>query len=396
MAIRVDNTFKKDMEKYGAGDWNHCFHCGICTAECPLTEERFIFPRRPIRQYQLGLKEKLETNLDPWLCYYCGDCSAKCLQDANPAEMMMALRRWLTSVYDWTGLSRKFYTTKSWELGFILVFALSIIGLFAIFLPPAADLFTESEKFVNEQGGVMINSLAEGVSGEQFLRIIHIGDWIMAVIIGFLLITNIFSMFVKTVLRDNSVRIPLHSYFTEFWQLVYNFITQKNMSRCEKKGYWIFHLLLMTGYTIMFVVVVALLPWFQTEEVYKWYYLQRILGYYATFGILLFLVYAAIGRIRKTDIKFKFSHPSDWLYIVMLGLTTLSGIILHSFRLLGMPGATYIMFILHMAILVPMLVIEVPFSKWSHLAYRPFAVYFYRLKRAAYQKSAKTIPAFAG
>jgi hypothetical protein len=30
-----------------------------------------------------------------------------------------------------------------------------------------------------------------------------------------------------------------------------------------------------------------------------------------------------------------------------------------------------------------MLVVEVPFSKWSHLAYRPFAIYFAHLKRAA-------------
>ena len=60
-----------------------------------------------------------------------------------------------------------------------------------------------------------------------------------------------------------------------------------------------------------------------------------------------------------------------------------------------MPGATYIMFVLHMAILVPMLVVEVPFSKWSHLAYRPFAAYFHRLKKSAYKKSALTNPAFA-
>ncbi|MEE4114662.1 MAG: 4Fe-4S dicluster domain-containing protein [Marinilabiliaceae bacterium] len=394
MAIRVDDNFKKELVKFGAGDWNHCFHCGNCTAECPLTEDRFIFPRRSIRLVQLGLVEKMETSLDPWLCYYCGDCSVKCPQDANPAELMMSMRRWLTSVYDWTGLSRKFYTTKIWELGFIAGFAVLILALFAWFLPPASDLFSNPGRFVNEQGGVMINSLAEGVSGEKFLHIIHIGDWIMAAIIAFLLVTNIFNMFLKTIVKDK-LTIPLYMYFTEFWHLIYNFVTQKNMSKCEKKNYWIFHLFLMTGYTIMFIVVVALLPKFQTEEVHKWYHWQRILGYYATIGIMIFLVYSAIGRIKKEDIKFKFSHPSDWLYIVMLGLTVLSGIVLHAFRLLGMPGATYIMFVLHMAILVPMLVVEVPFSKWSHLAYRPFAAYFHRLKKSAYKKSALTNPAFA-
>lgn len=395
MAIRVDNSFKEDLVKFGAGDWNHCFHCGNCTAECPLTEERFLFPRRSIKQVQLGLKDRLETSLDPWLCYYCGDCSELCPQDANPAELLMSLRRWLTSVYDWTGLSKKFYTTKIWELGFISGLAAIIIALFAWFLPPAEGLFTDAAGFINAQGGVMINSLAKGVSGEEFLHIIHIGDWIMAGIIAFLLVTNIFNMYLKTIVFDRSVQVPFYLYFTELWHLAYNFVTQKNMAKCEKKNYWVFHLFLMTGYTIMFIVVVALLPKFQTEEVHKWYHWQRLLGYYATIGIMIFLVYAAIGRVKKTNIKFKFSHPSDWLYIVMLGLTTMSGIILHAFRLLGMPGATYIMFVLHLAILVPMLVIEVPFSKWSHLAYRPFASYFYRLKKAAYERQSVTKPAFA-
>jgi hypothetical protein len=338
----------------------------------------------------MGLRKRIERDLDPWLCYYCGDCSEKCPQDANPAELMMTLRRYLTSFYDWTGLSRKFYTSKVWEFGFLAGFAILIIALFAIYLPPNPEIFTNPAQFINEQGGVMINSLAAGVSSEDFLKYIHYGDWIMAGIIAFFLITNIFNMFVQVILKDHTIEVPFHRYFTEAWQLILNFVTQKNLGRCEKKNYWVYHLFLMTGYTIMFIVVVALLPEFQTEEVHNWYHWQRILGYYATIGIMVFLIYAAIGRLKKTNIKFKFSHPSDWLYIIMLGLTTLSGIVLHAFRLLGMPGATYIMFVVHLAILVPMLIVEVPFSKWSHLAYRPFAAYFYRLKKAAYRAEIKT------
>jgi quinone-modifying oxidoreductase subunit QmoC len=40
------------------------------------------------------------------------------------------------------------------------------------------------------------------------------------------------------------------------------------------------------------------------------------------------------------------------------------------------------LYIIHMAVLVPMLAVEVPFSKWSHLAYRPFAVYFSELRKS--------------
>ncbi|MBI9037976.1 MAG: 4Fe-4S dicluster domain-containing protein [Bacteroidales bacterium] len=388
MRQTVNTKFKQELKEFGVGNWNACFNCGNCTAICGLTENGFLFPRKSIQSIQMGLKENLEKSVDPWLCYYCGECSDTCPRDANPGELMMSLRRYLTSTYDWTGLSKKFYTSKFWEIGFIAFFGAAIIAAFLIFLPPSQRVYSNPEAFVNDQGGVMINSMVDGISSTQFIKIIEYGDWTMAIIVALLLISNIFRMFYKVILKDKSIHIPFFAYFTEFFQLIYNFLTQARFSKCEKKSYWVGHLLLMTGYTIMFMVIVVLLPEFQIEEVKPWYHWQRILGYYATFGILYFLIIAAIERLRKSDIKFKFSHESDWLFIIMLGLTTITGILINIFRLAGMPVLTYYMFVLHLAILVPMIIVEVPFSKWSHLAYRPFAIYFAKLKKASYAQQA--------
>jgi len=387
MNERVNPDFINELKQFGvAEEWNACFHCGNCTAICPLTEQGFLFPRRGIRFMQMGLKKKLATQVDPWLCYYCGECSDTCPRDANPGELMMTLRRYLTSIYDWTGLSKKFYTTKWWELGFILLIAVLIIALFLIYLP----LKSNASQLVNDSGGVMINSLVEGIGPDQFVRIIEYGDWIMAFVVALLLISNIFNMFWKVILKDNSVKIPLNTYFTEFWRLVYNFLTQAKFSKCDDRTYWVGHLLLMTGYSIMFALIVVILPLFQIEEIKPWYHWQRLVGYYATFGIMFFLTSVVIGRLKKKDTKLKFSHPSDWIFIIMLGLTTITGILVHVFRLNGMVTATYYMYIVHLAVLVPMILVEVPFSKWSHLAYRPFAVYFSKLKKAAVNNELKT------
>ena len=83
----------------------------------PVLGDPFVFPRKPMRYLQMGLEEKLEGQLDPWLCYYCGECSDQCPRDAEPGETMMSLRRWLTSRYDFTGISRLFYRSWRWELG---------------------------------------------------------------------------------------------------------------------------------------------------------------------------------------------------------------------------------------------------------------------------------------
>ena len=51
------------------------------------------------------------------------------------------------------------------------------------------------------------------------------------------------------------------------------------------------------------------------------------------------------------------------------------------------------MYIIHLMGVVPMLVLEVPFGKWAHLAYRPLAIYFGRVQvhaeAAAVEKAAK-------
>jgi ferredoxin len=381
MSYRVDTEVKKELAKFGISEWSDCYHCGTCTAICPLTEQDFLFPRQEIKNMQMGLKDKLTQSVNPWLCYYCGECSDTCPRDANPGEILMSLRRYLTSLYDWTGLSRKFYTSKLWELGAILIFAALVVLMFVFLAPPL-------DRTLTAEGGVRINQFAP-------IFWVELGDWIMAAVVALLLISNILRMYYMVIIRDKSVRIPLHLYLTEFWRLIFHFGSQWKFSKCDGKRYWLSHWFIMSGYTIMFIVIVVFLPWFQTEAVHPVYHPQRLLGYYATFGLLFGLTYAIIGRIRRSEAKFKFSHVSDWLFIIMLYLTVLTGILVHFFRIGGLPEATYYTYIIHLAILVPMILIEVPFSKWSHLAYRPFAIYFANLKKAAREYQEKKNIVFA-
>lgn len=373
MNNRVNPNLPRELKAFGIQDWNDCYHCGTCTAICPLTAQGFLFPRKEIRLMQMGLKDQLSTCVEPWLCYYCGECSDTCPRKANPGELMMSLRRYLTSLYDWTGLSKKFYTSKVWELAFILIFAVLVVIAFLVVLPPLDTTLTA-------EGGVKVNSFAP-------IRVIEYFDWTMALTVAGLLISNIFRMYLRVVWHGSEQRVGLFAHIREFWQLVFNFSVQPKFSKCDNKSYWLYHWLLMSGYTIMFILIVLFLPWFQTEKIYPAWHLQRVLGYYATIGLLIGLTAAIIGRIRKKEVKFQFSHVSDWLFLAMLTLTVITGILIHIFRINGMPWATYISYIVHMAVLVPMILIEVPFSKWSHLAYRPFAVYFARLQKSATTKT---------
>jgi nitrate reductase gamma subunit len=123
----------------------------------------------------------------------------------------------------------------------------------------------------------------------------------------------------------------------------------------------------------MFTLVVAFLPWFQIKD--SSIHWTSFLGYYATVVLLASTVWIIIDRMKRRTEMHRFSHFSDWLFPIMLFLAALTGIILHIFRVMGLPMETYIIYMIHMMIVVPMLVVEVPFGKWGHLLYRPLAIY---------------------
>lgn len=376
MSTRVDPNFSNKLQGYGKADWSECFHCGNCTAICPLTEDGFLFPRKGIRAMQMGLKDQLASYVDPWLCYYCGECTDTCPRDANPGEMMMTLRRYLTAVYDWTGLSGLLYRSFAAHLTVMILLALGVIAAFLTF----ADFSIP----VNAAGLVEINAFAPH-------GLIATIDHILLGTLSFFLLTNLVNMFVKVIVNDRSVRVPIYLYFVKVWDALFHFGTQWRFSKCENKiWYWFLHWFLMSSYVMMFIFIIFFLGWFQTDVVHPWYHPQRILGYYVTAGLIIGSVYFVWNRVKKEKTIFKFSHHSDYIFPILLFLIAFTGILIHIFRLSGMPQAAYVSYMMHLACEVPMVVTFVAFSKWSHLAYRPMGLFFANLKKAALQKQYKT------
>jgi ferredoxin len=363
-----------ELKEFGALGVEKCINCGNCTAICPLSTDETPFPRNNIRMVQMGLRDRLLSCIDPWFCYYCGECSATCPYQAEPGEAQMTIRRWLTAQYDWTGLARKFYTSPIWEIGSILFVSAFIVLMFVLF-----------------SGPMVTDHVALNIFAPVYR--IHYGDWALAAFLSFFLLSNIFRMYWLTLKKDAKFKIPLSLYISEAWNLVYHFATQKRFEKCDEeqrhffqKKRWRNHWLLVSGYVLMFVLVVGFLPWFQTDNIYPLSNPQRWLGYYATIVLLYGGADILWGRIKREHQSHRFSHLSDWIFPVLLLLTTASGIMVHTFRYLGLPMATYYTYAAHLAILTPMLVLEVPFGKWSHLAYRPFAIYFQAIKEKARQQ----------
>ncbi|MBU0558493.1 MAG: 4Fe-4S dicluster domain-containing protein [Bacteroidetes bacterium] len=372
MKYRTDPSLLSEVRKYGRFDTNACLQCGSCTVSCDLTNNTDSFPRKTLRYTLIGLREQLKSRLEPWLCYYCGDCSTTCPRQTEPGEAMMTLRRYLTAQYDWTGLSAKIYKSKFWEIGSLLFFGIIVLLLVVYYHLFYAEL--EYEVFISEP-----------MPMEHMFGLIGTFTTVVFLIPLFFLLINSLRMYWLTMRSGDNLKIPFHLYYTEAKTFLLHAITQKRFRDCAVRNRWIKHLILAAGCGLMVFIKFFFLEWFQTDSIYPVYHPQRWLGYFAAGALIYTTVEILISRIKKREEIHKFSNANDLIFPIMLLLTAVSGLAVHIFRYLGLELTTHFTYAIHLAIAVPMLIIEIPFGKWSHMIYRPLAIYFKAVKEKALQ-----------
>ncbi|MFH1262932.1 MAG: 4Fe-4S dicluster domain-containing protein [Pseudomonadota bacterium] len=375
MAVRVNPRLIDDLERYGAEDVSKCYHCGNCSAACPFSEGAFIFPRRSMRYLQMGLEERLRGTLEPWLCYYCGECSDQCPRGAEPGETMMSVRRWLTSQYDFTGLSKLFYRSWKAELTAILLVAvLTGIGFFlgGLFLGGGDPSIYDGPNAFLTAGGV------------------HLFDMVLGGFLVIILLTNSFRMWWFSIWKHTEMRPPLWDYVRQAYLLPLHFLTQKRYSQCERKQPWVLHLILVASYVTMFSLIMFFLHELQAGPEIDWR--VHAFGYFASAGLLFTVIWAMRGRLRKEWTYLKHSHQSDWVFLILLLAMTVTGIVQHILHRAGLTTAANFAYVAHMMADMPMLLLVVPFGKWSHLMYRPLGMYFARLQEVAIERGKVKVP----
>ncbi|HET19179.1 MAG TPA: hypothetical protein ENO16_01035, partial [Chromatiales bacterium] len=319
---RPDLRFGKKLKKYGAVDFNACYNCGTCTAVCALASESDSFPREMVRFSVLGLGEEIKGSLKPWLCYYCGECTRYCPQEAQPGELMMSLRRYLTSRYDWTGLSGLLYRNlAAYAAAFLAVLA----GILGLFFSGAFDQ-------------------------KQWMHYGHYFE--MAAIAGvfaLILLPNIVRMWFFTVWKQTKT-LRIRNHLLVLGELFVHMFTQKRTLSCnddrDNKLWWFEHLVLVVGYLgLLFTTV--FLDWFAASHP-----VVIVLGYVLSAVVFIVTFDFAIRRLRGKSEKSVFSHPSDWFFLVWLFLMGFTAFAVRLLIDLGALAGHFWAYLLHLTILV--------------------------------------------
>lgn len=370
-----DPLLVSKVRKYGVFNAQGCFGCGSCTIVCDLTTDSASFPRRTMQSAVLGLNDSMVQGLEPWLCHDCGDCSTTCPRQAEPRQSMMTLRRYLAAQYEWTGLSSRISRSPAWEITALSSVAGMVLALIILY-----HLYIEhlDISFVRTSMGLE----------HMFPRI---GYFTIAVFLipGALVLGNALRMFRLTMRRGANRAIPLRSYLAEAKVLFLNMTAHLQFLKCaakDRKKRWTTHWLLAFGCVLMAAIKFFFLKWFQTDHIYPLYHPQRWLGYLAAACLIIGAADILAGRMRKGEETRRPAKWGDVILPVLLLLTALSGMAVHIFRYTGLTLAAHYTYAVHLMIVVPMLVVEVPFGQWSHMIYRPMALYFAAVRARALEE----------
>ena len=374
MSVRADPNLLLEMKKYGDVNIESCFNCGNCTAVCPLTTDNESFPRRMIRFAQLGLQQPLLSSKELWLCYYCGECTQTCPRQADPGEFMATARRYAIAHYDRTGLAKLLYTAPGFSILFLTLLAI-IFGWFMYTThgPMAGDALDSIDFIAPEAAHLVI-----------FIFIIVLGGLLGSVM-----------MVVQVGKVNKFPKGARLNWLDALWKAVGVEALGQKRYRGECESYtepqpwylqkWFVHASIMWGFLGLMAASLMDLGFDITgiktlgDAVPIWYP-ARLLGTIAGLLMIYGTSIALIKRIRKTDESTSHSTLSDWVFLILLWLSGISGFGLEiSLYLPEEPVWSNWISIFHIAVAME-LVILAPFTKFAHAFCRTVALYFHELK----------------
>lgn len=88
-------TFLDELAaKIGGSKLNLCIQCGSCVGSCPEASvmPQVFYPRLILQWAQLGMRDKVLSSDDIWICSFCHKCDERCPQGLKLTELWLAMR----------------------------------------------------------------------------------------------------------------------------------------------------------------------------------------------------------------------------------------------------------------------------------------------------------------
>lgn len=367
--VEPDVGFIKEVSKLGGQDVKKCFQCATCSVACPISPDTKPFPRKEMLATSWGLKDRLISNGDIWLCHNCGDCSTMCPRDAKPGDVLAAVRAYAVTEYATPKVLAKMVNDPK-SLPILLAIPAAIILVLGLILKAFG-----------------VDWLNFAPTGDELWQADYISNYLVDIIMipTFFAAVGVFALGLKRFISDmhaNAVlegkttkeKIDPAGFIQALIKIIPTILRHNRFSECgENKDRATAHMMVLFGFIGLFIVTNAFFiaewvlhiegPYSQLNPV-KW------LG---NAGGIALLIGGGLMIAKRLQQKDQVSNYKDWYLLGLVLLLSGTGLLTQMLRLGHLYGLSAIIYFLHL-ILVWALFAYTPFSKLAHLVYRTVAM----------------------
>ncbi len=386
--LKPDRKFVEEVIAAGGGDLNKCYQCATCSVVCGLSNEPSPFPRKEMIWAQWGLKDRLISDPDVWLCHQCNDCSLRCPRGARPGDVLAAVRQKAIEHYAFPSVMGKLVNSaRAIPIMLILVPAILIAAALLIRGPVEAAF------------PVLVGAHAHEFYGYFFPHWLLIAFYTSLTLLTFGgLIVGLMKFWGGMKANDATMGrgAPARGFVPSTIKALTELVTHDRFGSCtDQAPRKLSHLMAFYGFIALFIVTswavidIYLMPFFGVATRYPFDLLHpmKILGNVG--GILLIVGSARAILTRKNAPKdgYHQSTTFDWIFVWLLLLVGISGFCVEVFRFVAEAAAgeeayasafalpAYSIYFLHLVVVFGLLV-YLPYSKFAHMWYRLAAMIY--------------------
>lgn len=370
LVVEPDLQFTKNLIAAGATNLKKCYQCATCSVACRISPDNRPFPRKEMIWGQWGLKDRLLNDPDVWLCYQCNDCSVQCPREANPGDVLKAVRKLNIQEHSWP----KFLGSLVGEPSlFVLAIGIPIIVVLLIVyasgwsIPEGPVKYTAHHLPPNQDGFIWVRFI-------QVVFIAALAFGIISLVISLRRYWN--SLETYNPVMQGGPRRDFAPSFIEALQEVFTHVTFKD---CEANNIrYASHLMVFYG-MIGLAVTTAIVAFNFDILGLKPPSMSgpgtvpiKILGNVSAIAFVAGLGIMVIRRLTTPDEAGSSSY-FDWLFLFFIFGAGATGLLTELIRWAGGVTTAYALYTIHLMFVLALL-FYLPFSKFAHLGYRTIAI----------------------
>lgn len=387
--VRPDRKFLEEIVAAGGGDLKKCFQCATCSVVCGLSDAGSPFPRKEMLWAQWGLKDRLLSDPDVWLCHQCNDCSIRCPRGARPGDVLAAVRQKVIQHFAFpSAMGRWVNSPRALPLVLVLLPVVLLAGALGIRGPVEAAV-----GYVDPHGHEFYAHFFP-----HWLLIVFYSSLTLLTFAGLLVGLVRFWNGMQGMDRALGSRTVRTSFWTAVWGALKEVFTHVRFGKCtDQAARRTNHLLAFYGFVALFVVTL-----WATADLYLWPHVLGDAFPQYPFGLLhpmkilanLGGVLLVVGTFRAMMARWKApqdgrhrSTSFDWVFLWLLFAVGVTGFVVEIFRFLAearygdtayaspMAPPAYAFYFIHLVAVFGLLV-YLPYSKFAHLWYRLVAMIY--------------------